>query len=394
MRRAWYVTTKELRQNRRDPLATLFTVFLPVIFTVVLGLVIGSQDDGRLPLAIADEDGSILSQQLIARLEDSPLLELRAMDAGQVDDAVHDHEAAAGLVIPAGFADDIARGDTATLTFVRIETATGAQSIWEAVQNAISQTNTVLLASRAAASKAAELAGIPATDTRLASAEALVEAQLADPVVTADLTASGAGAEVQAQGFEQSSPGMIVNFVLFGLLGVTTTTVLERRQGLLRRLNVAGLRAYEIVGGKMLAMFLLTFLQQLLLVVVGQFALGVHYFNSPLALLLTMVSLSILAAAFGMLISALFRSEQPVIATTVIASMMMAALGGAWFPLEVTGAGFSRVAHVLPMAWVIDSFHGIILKSWGVGDILLPLAILWAWIVALFGLAVWRYRPD
>jgi ABC-2 type transport system permease protein len=107
-----------------------------------------------------------------------------------------------------------------------------------------------------------------------------------------------------------------------------------------------------------------------------------------------MLSLSMLASAFGLFISSMFRSEQAVVATTVISAQLLAAMGGAWFPLEITGASFSRVAHFLPSAWVMDSLHGIILKDWGIGDVLYPMSIVWIWILALFALGVWRYRPD
>jgi ABC-2 type transport system permease protein len=144
----------------------------------------------------------------------------------------------------------------------------------------------------------------------------------------------------------------------------------------------------------MMAMVIITFLQQVMLILIGALAFGVDYFNSPAALLMTMISLSLLAACIGLLISALFRSEPPVIATTVITAQLVAVLGGAWFPLEVTGAGFSRVAHFFPSAWIMDSLHGIVLKGWGALDVLMPLGIVWAWIVVLFALAVWRFRPE
>ena len=101
-----------------------------------------------------------------------------------------------------------------------------------------------------------------------------------------------------------------------------------------------------------------------------------------------------LAASLGLLISSVFRSEQAVIATTVISAQLLAALGGAWFPLEITSESFNRVAHFLPTAWVMDSLHGIILKDWGTADVLFPLGIVWIWIVALFVSAVWRFRPE
>jgi ABC-2 type transport system permease protein len=392
VRRARHITAKELLQNRRDPLATLFTVFLPVIFTVFLGLIIGSTD--HLPLALADGDGSTASQELVRRLEESPLLNLRAMEPDEVEGAVHGQEVAAGLIIPAGFGAAIEADRSTTLTFVRVETATGSQSAWEAVESAVSEINASVLAGRTAARQVAAETGLDLDDALVDSARSLADAQLAVPVVKVDLTAAGLATETVAGGFDQSSPGMIVNFVLFGLMGVATTTVLERRRGLLRRLSVVGTRAWEVITGKLLAMFVLTFLMQLLLVLVGQFALGVDYFANPLALLATMVSLTILGAAFGLLISTLFRSERAVIATIVMSAQVLAALGGAWFPLEVTSAGFSKAAHALPTAWIMDSFHGIILKDWGVGEILLPLGIVWAWIVAVLGIAIWRYRPD
>jgi hypothetical protein len=51
------------------------------------------------------------------------------------------------------------------------------------------------------------------------------------------------------------------------------------------------------VGGKMMAMVIITFIQQLLLILLGQLAFGVDYFGSGGALLLTMISLSVLAAS-------------------------------------------------------------------------------------------------
>jgi len=394
VRRAWYIATKELLQNRRDALAALFTLVLPVIFTVVLGLLIGSEQGDRLPLALADTDASPAARRFVDRLESSPLLEVEEMTAAQIEDAVHDQKAAGGLIIPAGFGAAVETGGSVSLTFVRVETSTAARSVWQEIESAVSDLNTATLAARVAAEQAGAATGSAADAPLLASARTLAEDQLATPAITLETIDSGTATESQARGFDQSSTGSLVNWVLFSLLGIAATMVWERHKGLLRRLNVIGVTAREIVGGKMTAMVILTFLQQLFLVLLGRFAFGVGYFNSPLALLLTMVSLSMFAATFGLLISVLFRTEQAVIGTTVIAAQALAALGGAWFPLEITGAGFSKAAHFLPTAWVMDSLHGIILKDWGIRDVLLPMGVVWIWIIALFALAIWRYRPD
>jgi ABC-type multidrug transport system permease subunit len=394
VRHVWYIAAKELLENRRDRLAALFTIVLPVIFTIFLGLIIGSDENSSLPLALADEDGSPAAEQLIETLEASPLLNLNIESAAEVDSGVKDQDAAAGLVIPAGFGAAVEAGEPVALTFIRVETSSGAQSAWQAVEAAVSELNAGLLAARTAAKQVADTTGTSLDAALLSSAASAVDTQLASPAITVAVVDTTGSAVGHAGGFDQSSTGSLVNWVLFGLLGVAATTVWERRRGLLRRLSVAGVRAHEIIGGKMLAMLIITFLQQLLLVLLGQLAFGVDYFSSPPALLITMVSLSMLAASFGLLISVLFRSEQPVIATTVISAQLLAALGGAWFPLEITSASFSEVAHVLPTAWVMDALHGITLKGWGIAEVLFPMGIVWAWIVGVFAIAVWRYRPD
>lgn len=394
MRRVWYIAAKDLLENRRDKLAALFTIVLPVIFTVVLGLVIGQAESGGLPLALADSDGSPAARQLVERLGESSLLDIKIMSATEVDKAVHEEKTAAGLIIPEGFGAAVTAGKPVALAFVQTETSTAASSVGQAVQDAVSQLNTGTLAAQTAAEQVSLATGVTVDEALLASARALADVQVAHPAVLVEAVNSGGSKETVAGGFDQSSSGSMVNWVLFSLMGVAATMVWERRQGLLRRLSVAGVHAREIVAGKMVAMVVITFLQQLLLVLLGQLAFGVDYFSSPLALFVTMLSLSLLASAFGLFISTVFRSEQAVIATTVISAQLLAAMGGAWFPLEITGASFSRVAHFLPSAWVMDSLHGIILKDWGIGDVLYPMGIVWIWILALFALGVWRYRPG
>jgi ABC-type multidrug transport system permease subunit len=397
MNRTWHIAAKEFQQARRDRLAFLFTLVLPVIFTIFLGVVIsgGEESSGSsLPVAIADSDQTRASQQLVARLEASPLLATEVKTEAEVDATVLDQDVAAAVVIPEGFGAAVGQGRPATVSVVRLETSTGGQSVRTAVEEIVSEFNASMLATDAAAEQVSAKTGRALDSTLRDAARSSVDSYLATPAVAVQSTEAGGTSVLNATGFDLSSSGALVNWVLFSLLTVATGLVWERRQGLLRRLSAVGVPGVEIVSGKMMAMVVIAFTQQLLLVLLGQLAFGVDYFNNPLALLMTMISLSVLAASLGMLVSSVFRSERAVIATVVISAQLLAALGGAWFPLEVTSASFSRVAHFLPTAWIMDSLHGIILKDWGVADVLFPLAIVWIWIVVLFGTAVWRFRPE
>jgi len=396
VRRTRHIVGKELLQNLRDPLALIFTIVMPLVFTVFLGFLIpgGDENESGLPLAVAGADGSPAVTQLMEALEATPLLEVKTMTSAEIDEAVQDQKVAAGLLIPEGYGAAVEAGRQVTLTFVRVQTSSGAQSARQAVESVLSGSNMATLATQAAAEQVATALENTADDGLIGAARALVEAQLADPAVEVATRSGGTSVAARMGGFEQSSKGSMVYWVLFGVMSVGGTMVLERQRGLLRRLNAIGVRAREIIGGKMITMIIVTFLQQLLLVLVGRFAFGIDYFSSPAALLLIMVSLSVMAAAFGLLIASVFRTEGGFVATNVITALLLGALGGAWFPLEITSPGFTKVAHVLPSAWLMDSLHGITLKGWGIADVLGPMGVVWIWIVALFVVAVWRYRPD
>jgi ABC-2 type transport system permease protein len=73
---------------------------------------------------------------------------------------------------------------------------------------------------------------------------------------------------------------------------------------------------------------------------------------------------------------------------------LFAALGGAWFPLEIAGNTFATVGHVMPTAWAMDGFQNIVVRGLGLGSVLLPAGLLLAYAAAFFSLAVWRFRFE
>jgi ABC-2 type transport system permease protein len=123
-----------------------------------------------------------------------------------------------------------------------------------------------------------------------------------------------------------------------------------------------------VIAGHILAMFVVVLLQETLLVTLGQFAFGVDYLRQPLGTLLMMAALALWAASLGLLIGALSRREDQVIVLCLIAMFVFSTLGGAWFPLEVTGKTFSSIGHMLPTAWAMDGFQNIVLRRLSFGS--------------------------
>ena len=398
MKRIRTLVAKDFLETRRDRLALLFTVVMPLAFTAFFGLMFGGGSD-RLPLAIYNADSDAPAKQLVSALATSGVVKTEMMTKDDAEKAVDDNKVAAALEIPAGFSAALAAGRPAELTLVSIAGSTGAQTVLTEVTALAGE----LAAGERAAQAAVAVAAAPPGSSSTASPQALKDAALlmarplaaqalADPVATVKVIEAGTAAGQIPNGFVLSSPGMLVNFILFSLLTAGIALIQERHNFTLLRLMTTRLRRWELIAGKAAGMFALTFAQQIILIGAGQLLFGVDYLRDPAALLLMMVALSLFASTLGLLLASVLTSEQAMVATTVIVSMSVSALSGAWFPLEITGPAFQFVGHLLPTSWILDGLRGIVVRGFDVADVLPAFGVALAWSMALFALAVWRFR--
>ena len=180
-------------------------------------------------------------------------------------------------------------------------------------------------------------------------------------------------------------------FAIFGIISSSTLLVIERKSRTLQRMLTTSISRAEIVGGHLLAMFLISLTQQIILVAAGQFLFGVNYFREPLAILLVMVGLALWTASLGLFIGAVAKNEDQANLFAMIAMFVFSALGGAWFPLEFTGGLFVMIGKLMPSAWAMEGFQNIIVRGLPASSVIMPASILLTYAVGFFGLAVWRF---
>jgi ABC-2 type transport system permease protein len=70
---------------------------------------------------------------------------------------------------------------------------------------------------------------------------------------------------------------------------------------------------------------------------------------------------------------------------------VFAGLGGAWVPLEVTGATFQAIGHISPIAWAMDGFKNVVIRGLGIESVVLPASALIGYAGVFFALAAWRF---
>ena len=402
---------KDLKQVVRDWKSALFLVVMPVLFTLFFGLVLnpvlsGDQGDARLPVGVINQDpAGAAGASLVRLLEGSSVIRPHLLEGGEITRAsqmVTDGDLAAVLAIPAGYSDGLMGDQAASVEVIADQSTPSGNTASTAVETVVNRLRGAVETAHISAEAYAGQVGFEGEAARRAYlSEALDQAVAAwsDPPlsVQVELATGNAGREnttASISGFIQSSSGMIVQFAIFGLITSAMILVLERKTGVLQRMLTTPIRRAEVIGGHLLAMFLVVFVQETILVILGQYAFGVDYFRQPWAVLVMMVALALWAASLGLLIGAISKKEDQVIVLSLVAMFIFAAMGGAWFPLEVTGKTFAAIGHVMPTAWAIDGFQNIVMRGLGFTSVLLPAAMLMLYTLAFFALAVWRFKFE
>jgi ABC-2 type transport system permease protein len=397
--RVIHLAIKDLSQILKDWKSGLFLLVMPLLFTLFFGFVMGSatapkaEVDPRLPVGVIDRDGGVLAASLQTLLSESqvirPLL-LNLEQSQQADQMVIDGDLAAVVILPGGYSDQLLADHPVPLEVIIDQNQPSGRTVSRALETVSGR----LLG----AVEAAHISQRANPQNNLQDSLANAISAWQEPALTvAVVKATGAAREnaaVSISGYAQASAGMMVQFSIFGLITSAMVLVLERKSGTLQRLLSSPIRRYEVIAGHVLAMFCIVFAQQLILVLVGQFVFGVNYARQPLAILLMIAVLSFWAASLGLLISAISRKEDQVITLSLIAMFVFAAMGGAWFPLEVAGTAFATVGHIMPTAWAMDGFQNILIRGLGFQSVLMPAGILLIYALAFFGLAIWRFRFE
>jgi len=392
MTRIFDIAFKDLLQLTRDFKTFMFLIFMPILFTFLFGFAFGgfsnNESDSRLPVGYLNQDDSWVSDTLHDQLADSDVIRLNENPSRTYPDLerlVADGNLAAAIIVPDRYGRTFTKGKNARLIVIT-DTSTTA---WTTIEAEIMATLTRL---DSALRTATIMEEIDAERMPFSYAfDQSLDAWNEPPIVIKETTSSAVAETTDsAESLAHTSPGMMLQFAIAGLLTAAQVIVTERKSRTLQRILTTATKRVHILLGHYLAIFTLIFTQFILLIAFGQFILGVNYLRDPGATILVALSAALCISAMGLLIGVLARSEEQAVTFSLIPMFVLSGLGGAWVPLDVTGETFAKIGHVSPVAWAMDGFKNISIRGLGVESVLLPVAALAGYTLVFFALAMWR----
>jgi ABC-2 type transport system permease protein len=187
---------------------------------------------------------------------------------------------------------------------------------------------------------------------------------------------------------------MGVQFLLFACIDLGIGMLLERQQGLWKRLRAAPVSRGVLLAGKGASGALIALMTLGVSFAFGMAVFGIRIQGSWIGFLAVCVATALMASSFGLLIAALGKTPQATRGVAILGVLLMVMLGGAWVPSFVFPAWLQQVTLVIPARWAVDGLDATTWRGASLPAALPTVGVLLAF-TALFGLlAVSRFRWE
>lgn len=409
---AWILARKDLRLFFRDRAALALTLALPILLATIFGSamqgMMGGGGEGspikKVKLLVEDLDESAASARLVEAIEGADAFEATVTTDARRQVAGGDYPAA--VVIPRGYGEVLARGEVppiallrdpsqyialqavsfgllpvlmgATLEHVgpdfmatvlrtidfpesgRDEAERALRTSWEEMDVVIQR----LVAEGAFDGGEAADAGEPEEEPDdesdevgfdMAGIPSLLGVQVEDVVGGGD-----DDGPPRSAGVSHAIASMAVMMLMFSLVAAGATLLEEHDTGTLERLQLAPSAGTAIVLGKMTTLALIGLLQLVILYAYGMAVFDVPLLERPFALAVTSLALVFAVVGLGMLFAVTCRTQKQLEGLSTLVILVMSAVGGAWFPREITPDWFQIAGLFTLTAYAMDAFHGVL----------------------------------
>ncbi|HXS10700.1 MAG TPA: ABC transporter permease [Candidatus Krumholzibacteria bacterium] len=152
-----------------------------------------------------------------------------------------------------------------------------------------------------------------------------------------------------ASGKERMLPAMLIMYIMFQVMTFFLSLwVDDLRTGKIKRIVMSPATPRDLLLGEIAARLIWAAFQVVIILGVGSLLLHVHMNVNWINFGLVVFAFMLAAASIGMMAASFFKSSEKAGAIGVMISLVLAALGGCWWPLEIVPAGMRAVAHALP----------------------------------------------
>ena len=371
--RIQHMLIKEFIEVFRDPRMKAFIFVVPIMQLLIFSYA-ASTDVRHIATAVYDLDNTVSSREVVSRFVKSGYFDVVASIANdhQERELLDRGEVTAVLHVNRGFEGDLVAGRSAPVQMIVDGTDSNTAGIVLGYSNTIvQQYSQAILAERVH-----RLHG----DVRVPGQ---VELE----------TRTWFNDNLESRNF--FVPGVIALMItLLTLLLTSMAIVREKEIGTMEQIMVTPIRPVEFILGKTVPFALISFVDLVLVTLVGVLWFRIPIRGSFVLLVLAMSVYLLSALGVGLLISTMSQTQQQAMMSTFFFFMPAVLLSGFMFPIANMPVVVQWLTYLNPMRYAMVILRGIFLKGVGLGILwpqILALAVMG---VATLGVASRRFRKT
>jgi ABC-2 type transport system permease protein len=151
------------------------------------------------------------------------------------------------------------------------------------------------------------------------------------------------------------APGMALMFLMYTVSYGGRSILAERAQGTLLRLLVSPTHSTQILGGKVLGIFLTGVAQMSILILASTLLFQVRW-GDPLGIAVLICATVFGATGWGLLITAIARTPGQVSTIGTAIMLIFGIMGGSFIDLEQLPPIIRQISSITPNTWGLDGF--------------------------------------
>lgn len=175
---------------------------------------------------------------------------------------------------------------------------------------------------------------------------------------------------------QQSVPAWLIFSMFFVVIPLSTTLVTERQQGTLLRLRSMDFSINLFLLAKLVPYLLINQIQLILMLMVGRYLIplfGGEYLiigDEYFAIALMSFAVGFSAVGFALLVAVVVKTTEQATSIGGVSNILLAAIGGIMVPKFIMPEYLQDFTNISPMAWGLEGFLDIFLRSSGVNGVL------------------------
>ena len=368
---------KDLKLMFRDRAALIFMLLAPFLLTIGLGFVTGRFSGGStglsdIPVVIVNLDQKELGNALEELFNSADLADLveptTSSDPEAARRLIDSDQASAAIVIPQGFTDSVIPAEGTTFDSTAVQPApvqievyanpsrpTGAGIIKAIVDEFLSRVEEGRVSGTTSLVGLMQSGLLNPQDVASEAQELFANVDESESTAITLKTDTQGAEAVEFDLLAYFAPGMALMFLMYTVSYGGRSILAERSQGTLPRMLISPTSNAQVLGGKVLGIFLMGVAQVGVLILASSIFFQVQW-GDPLGVLVLILAAVFGATGWGMLITAFARTPAQVGSTGAAVMLIFGILGGSFMSLENFPPFMQTLSKITPNAWGMDGF--------------------------------------